>query len=387
MQGDLHAHMRVHTGEEPFVCPHPYCNKRYKWRSSLSHHEKLHRSGKNPISNRRPRRSKATKIPRDAVAGVAKPRARGRAQASAANHAPPVVGVASANGSLTALKSANAMQSNAVLPSVVHSTGLMHPEVAANGVPNGFMSGAATNPYMSTDMKNEQALLKYYPGMTQGMLLGQHTLTSASQIAPSSAFGQDPSMMQPNNAIGNGSMNVSTMLQGDGAGGANGVGAQLGVGAHNAGLTTAMVGSNMNRSSGGASVGISSTMGNGGILLNSSGSMGLGSVYNQQANGTSSFTASTIPANTSTNALLGNTVEYGSRMVNGHGSVGASMGQHLVGQNGILQASGAQSGNGMVRNGLVQGRVDGSGNKSQGSIPQGQVDNVLVKAVREDFDL
>lgn len=55
MSGDLHTHMRKHTGDEPFKCRYANCNMRYKWRSSLSHHEGLHR--KNNYT-RRPRKKR-----------------------------------------------------------------------------------------------------------------------------------------------------------------------------------------------------------------------------------------------------------------------------------------------------------------------------------------
>lgn len=61
MQGDLQTHMRKHTGDEPFACSFPDCNMRYKWRSSLSHHEGLHRKAKDfRLKPRRRRRSTAT---------------------------------------------------------------------------------------------------------------------------------------------------------------------------------------------------------------------------------------------------------------------------------------------------------------------------------------
>lgn len=397
MQGDLHAHMRIHTGEEPFACPYPYCNKRYKWRSSLSHHEKLHLSGKNPISNRKPRRSKATKIPRDAVAGVVKSRPRRKGRSATDNVVLPSVAMGSGNGSHSVPTSGvatNATRSNTVLPNAVHNATLMHPDVAANGITNGFMNGAATNPFMSKYAKSEQSLLSYHSGISGGPphtnMFGQHSLASGSHITPPSVFGQEPTLIQTSGGIANGSMNGNPILHSNGAVEANGIAPQARVGSRNAGLPTAVAMTDPNRGSSNANVGVSTGIGSGGILLNSSASMGLGSTCNQQANGASSFTASTIPANASTNAVLGNTIDNGNRLTNRHAIVNTSMGQHgqhAVGQNGILQASGAQSGNGIVINGSVEGRVGGNGDNLQGNAQQGQNENVLVRAVHEVFEL
>lgn len=39
---NLSVHMRRHTGETPYTCLVPGCDKKFKWRSSMAHHNKSH---------------------------------------------------------------------------------------------------------------------------------------------------------------------------------------------------------------------------------------------------------------------------------------------------------------------------------------------------------
>lgn len=38
----MKVHMRRHSGETPYICVVPGCHRKFKWRSSMSHHNKGH---------------------------------------------------------------------------------------------------------------------------------------------------------------------------------------------------------------------------------------------------------------------------------------------------------------------------------------------------------